>query len=114
MPRFARFFQLLSSSHSNMPSCSHRCCNNQWTPAIDANGREADAPRSTPAPLLLSTLRSYVESHGGRLDLMAKFPDRPGATEDAPFQGRALRCAGPWPMTCVRPAAQTKSDACLL
>ena len=27
--------------------------------------------------MLLSTLRGYVEAMGGKLDLMAKFPDRP-------------------------------------
>jgi hypothetical protein len=32
--------------------------------------------------MLLSTMRHYVESMGGKLELVAKFPDRPSVVID--------------------------------
>ena len=45
--------------------------------------------------MLLSTLRHYVESMGGKLELVAQFPDRPPVVIEhlgvAPNSGRKMR-----------------------
>ena len=45
--------------------------------------------------MLLSTLRHYVESMGGKLELVAQFPDRPPVVIEhlgvAPSSGRKMR-----------------------
>jgi DNA-binding XRE family transcriptional regulator len=40
-------------------------------------GQESISRLEKRSDMLLSTLRSYVEAMGGKLELVAKFPDRP-------------------------------------
>jgi DNA-binding XRE family transcriptional regulator len=78
--------------------------------------------------MLLSTLRHYVESMGGKLELVAQFPDRPpvviehlGIEEDAAsahgrntFQIRRLAgcCLSPPDLsTLIAPPAKTEPNA---
>jgi hypothetical protein len=37
---------------------------------------EIDSPKSSTAPIYLSTLAGYIEALGGKLEIRAVFPDR--------------------------------------
>lgn len=59
-------------------------------------GQDAISRLEKRSDMLLSTLRHYVESMGGKLELVAKFPDRPpvviehlGVTTDSGRRGPA-------------------------
>ncbi|MEP7062877.1 MAG: helix-turn-helix domain-containing protein [Betaproteobacteria bacterium] len=63
--------------------------------------------------MLLSTLRRYVEAMGGKLELVAKFPDRPRTIIDhlaTPKEGMPSRTRGN-SKSCAKPRQQGKRQA---